>query len=53
MIRQLPEKFKKWCDEYFSLATATPRGVGGIFFDYVTAATDADFIYAGRRPSPS
>src|SRR5262245_2110120 len=39
-------KFKKWCDEYFYLAhRQEPRGVGGIFFDYLEGDFDALFAF--------
>jgi coproporphyrinogen III oxidase len=40
-------KFKAWCDEYFHLKHRDePRGVGGIFFDYVdTGDWGTDFTF--------
>lgn len=40
-------RFKKWCDEYFFLPHRNePRGVGGVFFDYLeTSDVAADFAF--------
>jgi coproporphyrinogen III oxidase len=39
-------RFKKWCDDYFFLAhRQEPRGIGGIFFDYLEGDLTKTFAF--------
>src|SRR5579864_3929458 len=39
-------RFKKWCDEYFTLKhRGEMRGIGGVFFDYLEGDRDKNFSF--------
>lgn len=40
------EKYSKWCEEYFYIKhRKSPRGVGGVFFDYLKGDFDTVFAF--------
>ena len=40
------ERFKKWADDYFFIPhRGEPRGVGGIFYDYLEKGFEPDFAF--------
>ena len=40
------DKYRKWCDDYFFLKHRhEPRGIGGIFFDYLETDWDETFAF--------
>src|SRR6185312_4769104 len=40
------DKYRKWCDDYFYLKHRNePRGIGGIFYDYLETDWDATFAF--------
>ena len=39
-------RFKKWCDEYFTLKHRSEmRGIGGVFFDYLEGDREENFAF--------
>src|SRR5881296_2077911 len=39
-------RFKKWCDEYFTLKhRGEMRGIGGVFFDYLEGDREENFAF--------
>jgi len=42
-------RFKKWCDEYFYIKHRDEtRGIGGIFFDYLTGSNESLFSFVNE-----
>jgi coproporphyrinogen III oxidase len=40
------DRFSKWCDDYFFIKYRNePRGIGGIFYDYLESDWDATFAF--------
>jgi coproporphyrinogen III oxidase len=49
MHKEYYEQFKKQCDEYFYLKhRKEPRGIGGVFFDYISNNFEKDLFFIKR-----